>query len=89
MRLDTRASSVVTRAINAEVNRSRNDLSLLFTISSSHDNSLSNANAATKNDRFAQIVTAIQHGMARSRQKNEVHSVPMLSVNQPATGGAV
>ncbi len=77
MPLDTRASSVVTRAINAEVNRSRDDQSFLVTISLSHDNSLSNANAATKNDRFSQVVTAIQHGMARSRQINEVHSVPM------------
>jgi hypothetical protein len=77
MRLDTRASSVVTGATNAEVHRSRDDQPVLVTISLSHDDSLSNANAATKNDRFAQIVTAIQHGMARSRQINEIHSVPM------------
>ena len=77
MRLDTRASSVVTGATNAEVHRSREDQSLLVTLSLSYDNSLSNANATTKNDRFAHIVTAIQHGMARSRQINEIHSVPM------------
>lgn len=76
MRLDTRASSVVTGATNAEVHRSSDDQSLVVTISLSHDNSLSNANAATKKGRFAQTVTAIQHGMARSRQINEIHSVP-------------
>lgn len=77
MRLDTRASSVVIGAINAVVHTSRDDQSLLVTISLSYDNSLSNANVATKKGRFAQIVTAIQHGMARSRQTNEIHSVPM------------
>jgi hypothetical protein len=76
IRLDTRASSVVTGATNAAVHRSMDDQPQLVT-PLSHDNSLSNANATTKNDNFARIVTAIQQGIATSRQMNEIHSVPM------------
>ncbi len=75
--LDTRASSVITGATNAEVHRSRDGQPSLVTISLGRDDSLSSANAATKNDRFARIVTAIQHGIEKSRQISETHSVPM------------